>query len=290
MKRTITFIIDENYDGKKVLDFLKREAKCSHRLITKLKNEPDGITLNNEHIRTIDRIRKGDTLSISIPDDKKESISIKTEIPLDAVYEDDDILVVNKPALLAVHESHNHQGDTLSNAVAYHLSKNGKASVFRAVGRLDKGTSGLMVCALNKYAASKLSGKIYKEYLAICSGVYEGEGTIDAPIFRADPIITLRSVDERGEKAVTHWKAIKSDGENTLLRIHLDTGRTHQIRVHFAHLGTPLIGDTMYGKPDERITHQALHCCYCRFIHPVTNEVMEFSREMPEDMANLIKT
>ena len=288
MTRKLRYTITDAYSSRKVLDFLKHLG-FSHRLITKLKQSPDGILLNGEHIRTIDLMESGDVLEINLPEDKKESISIPVEMPLDIVYEDDDILVLNKPPMLAVHESHNHLGDTLSNAVAFHLKKEGKPSVFRAVGRLDKGTSGLMVCALNRYAASRLSGKIHKEYLAIATGVFDGEGTVDAPIFRPDPILTLRTVDERGERAVTHWKAVKSDGENTLLRIHLETGRTHQIRVHFASLGAPLVGDTMYGKPDERICHQALHCCRCKFTHPVSGRELEFFRDMPDDMRSIIK-
>lgn len=288
MTRKLQYAIPSEYSSKRVLDFLKHLG-FSHRLITKLKQAPDGILLNGEHIRTIDPMSEGDLLEINLPTDKKESISIPVEMPLDIIYEDDDILVLNKPAMLAVHESHNHLGDTLSNAVAFHLKKEGKPSVFRAVGRLDKGTSGLMVCALNRYAASRLSGKIKKQYLAIATGIYEGEGTIDAPIFRPDPILTVRTVDERGERAITHWKALKSDGENTLLRVKLETGRTHQIRVHFASLGTPLVGDTMYGTPDERICHQALHCCECRFIHPVKNEEMHFFCDMPDDMKSIIE-
>lgn len=288
MTRKLRYTITDAYASRKVLDFLKHLG-FSHRLITKLKQSPDGIMLNGEHIRTIDLMKSGDALEINLPEDKKESISIPVEMPLDIVYEDNDILVLNKPPMLAVHESHNHLGDTLSNAVAFHLKKEGKPSVFRAVGRLDKGTSGLMVCALNRYAAARLSGKIYKEYLAIATGVFEGEGTVDAPIFRPDPILTLRTVDERGEKAVTHWKAIKSDGENTLLRIHLETGRTHQIRVHFASLGAPLVGDTMYGKPDGRICHQALHCCQCKFTHPVSGRELEFFRDMPDDMKKIME-
>lgn len=288
MPRIIQKTVDDKYDGKKVIDYLIKELNCSHRLIAKLKKEPDGITVNGEHIRTIDIIHKGDRLSITMPEDKKESISVPTQMNLNIIYEDDDLLVVNKPPMLAVHESHNHLGDTLSNAVAYHLEREGKSSVFRAVGRLDKGTSGLMVCALNRYTASKLSGKVYKEYLAVADGVFEGSGTIDEPIYRPDPIITLRKVDQRGEKAVTNWTALKTDGECTLLRIKLDTGRTHQIRVHFSHLGAALVGDTMYGKPDERITHQALHCCYCRFVHPVTNGTLEFEAEPPEDFKSVI--
>ncbi len=288
MPRKISYKITTEYDKRKVLDLLK-EKGYSHRLITKLKQAPDGLLLNGKHIRTVDLMRESDTLEVNLPDDKKESISIPVEMPLDIIYEDDDLLIVNKPAMLAVHESHNHLGDTLSNAVAFYLINKGKPTTFRSVGRLDKGTSGIIVCALNKYTASKLSGKIYKEYLAVASSVFEGEGTIDAPIYRPDPIITVRTVDKRGEKAVTHWKALKSDGENTLLRIHLETGRTHQIRVHFSHIGSALVGDTMYGKADSRICHQALHCCYCRFTHPVTNKTMEFEAEMPDDMKSILE-
>lgn len=288
MPRTIKYIIDEKYNDKKVLTFLKGKAEYSHRLITKLKQNPYGITLNGNHIRTIDLVKTGDVLCVKIPDDSTKSVSEPTDIPLEIVYEDDDLIIINKPATLAVHESHNHLGDTLSNALSFYLSQNGKSSVFRAVGRLDKGTSGLIVCALNKYAASKLSGKIYKEYLAIANGVFEGSGTIDAPIFRPDPIKTFRVVDSRGERAVTHWQAIKTDGKVTLLKIHLETGRTHQIRVHFSSIGSPLVGDTMYGTPDDRIAHQALHCCYCKLTHPVTNKIIECSAPTPEEMSEII--
>lgn len=288
LPRSITYIIDQNYDGKKVNDYLKYEGHFSHKMITELKKEENGITLNGQHIRTVDYLTVGDNLTVNIPDDTTQSTSIPTQMPLKIIYEDDDIIVINKPAMLSVHESHNHLGDTLSNGLAYYLNNKEKPSVFRAVGRLDKGTSGLVVCALNRYSASKLSGKIYKEYLAVASNVFNGEGTIDAPIYRPDPIKTVRTVDNRGEKAVTHWKAIKNDERNTLLRIHLETGRTHQIRVHFASIEAPLVGDTMYGTPNESICHQALHCCYCRFTHPVSNKEIECYAEMPDEMKNLI--
>lgn len=288
MPRKINFFIDNNYDGLKIKDYLKIHH-FSHRIITVLKREDDGILLNGEHARSIDVLRAGDKLVLSLPDDDSSSVSVPVKIPLDIIYEDDDILVIDKQAMIAMHETHNHQGDALSNAVAYHLKNEGKSAVFRAVGRLDKGTSGIVVCALNKYAASCLSGKIYKEYLAIASGVFSGDGTIDAPICRPDPMKTLRAVGVGGEKAITHWKAIKNDGQNTLLRIHLETGRTHQIRVHFLSLGAPLVGDRMYGQNDDRINHQSLHCCYVRFSHPITGEQLEFSAEIPQDMAEIIK-
>jgi len=284
--RTINYKIPKEFDGKKLLYFLKGSAGLSSRLIRSLKNVQNGMMLNGEHIRTVDLVRAGNTLTINIPDDTASSIPGGPEP--DVVFEDDDLLIVNKPAMLPIHESHNHQGDTLANSVAAHFAKKNQICTFRAVGRLDKGTSGLVVCALNSHAASRLSGKINKTYLAIASGKYEGSGTIDAPIYRPDPMKTLRTVDSRGDRAVTHWKAVCFDGENTLLEIQLETGRTHQIRVHFASLGTPLVGDRMYGKEDERITHQALHCCEVTLVHPITGETVHCSVPMPDDMKSIL--
>lgn len=290
-KRRIDFTIEERNNGEKVWEILKNEMQVSSRLITKLKHDPEGILLNGEHIRTVDFVKTGDILSITVPADMEEKTSAVAPLPYDlkVFYEDDDILIVDKPAGLPLHPSHNHQGDTLANAVAYHLEKQGKSAIFRSIGRLDRGTSGIVVCGLNRFVSGVLNGKIYKEYMAVCEGVYEGKGVIDRPIYRPDPIKTLRTVDERGEVAITEWKALSNKDGRTLLRIHLVTGRTHQIRVHFSSLGTPLTGDTMYGTPREDITRQALHCCYCKFTHPVTNEIIEIESPLPEDIAQFVK-
>lgn len=291
MERYLNYKIDEKYNGERVLTFLKEEIEASARLIRHLKNIPDGITCNGEHIRTVDILHSGDLLCIHLPEQKDDKHKIVDPLPYDLtiLYEDDDILIVDKPAGLPLHPSHNHQGDTLANAVSYHLQKQGKEAVFRSVGRLDRGTSGIVICALNKYIAAKLSGKIYKEYFAVCEGIYEGEGVIDKPIYRPDPILTIRTVDERGERAITEWKAVSHHNGRTLLRIHLVTGRTHQIRVHFASMGTALTGDTMYGTPRNDISRQALHCCYCRFTHPVTNEEIDINSPLPPDIAQFVK-
>ncbi|MCR4594867.1 MAG: RluA family pseudouridine synthase [Clostridiales bacterium] len=289
MDRYIEYTIDKEYHGKKVEAFMRRKMNASARLIRGLKHIPDGITVNGSHARTIDLLSEGDILRFHITEKDDFEYAEAVEMNLEVLYEDNDLLIINKPAGLPNHPSHNHQGDTLANAVAYHLEKEGKTARFRSVGRLDRGTSGIVVCALNRFCAAKLSGKIYKEYLAVCEGEYEGEGTIDKPIYRPDPIITKRTVDERGERAITEWKALKSKNGRTLLRIHLVTGRTHQIRVHFSSLGTPLCGDTMYGERTDEISHQALHCTYIRFIHPVTGETIEIESPMPEDMEKLMK-
>ena len=286
--RRIQFLIGASFDGKKLYSFLKQEAKLSSKLIRSLKQSENGLLINAAHARTIDLLHAGDAVSITIPDDAAPA-SPGCALP-DVLYADDDLLLVNKPALLPIHESHNHQGDTLQNCVALYLQQQGKTGAFRAVGRLDKGTSGVVVCALHPHAAARLSGKVEKTYLAIAAGAFQGSGTIDAPIYRPDPMKTLRTVDPRGDRAVTHWTALATDGAYTLLEIRLETGRTHQIRVHFAHLGAPLLGDTMYGTPDERLGHQALHCASVRFTHPITGEPIFCEAPMPTEMAQLAQS
>lgn len=280
--RTLEYTIDESFEGKKLYSFLKGYVHLSTKLIRSLKRTENGLTVNGVHAKTPDLLKKGDIVALNIPDDAKTAEP--GEIMPQVVYEDSDVLVVNKPADMPIHESHNHQGDTLANCVCGYLSKKGMSCSFRAVGRLDKGTSGLVVCALNSHAAARLSGKIEKTYYAIATDRFEGTGTIDKPIYRPDPMKTLRTADDRGDRAVTHWKALATDGKLTLLKIRLETGRTHQIRVHFAFLGAPLLGDRMYGEEREDITHQALHCGEAQFIQPVTGERIVCKAKLPEDM------
>ena len=284
--RRIDFSIDARFDGKKLYSFLKGEAKLSSKLIRSLKQSEDGLLINGVHARTVDLLHTGNVVSVTIPDDAHPA-NPGLSLP-EILWADDDLLVVNKPALMPIHESHNHQGDTLQNCVALWLQQQGKAGAFRAVGRLDKGTSGAVICALNPHAAARLSGKPEKTYLAVATKPFEGSGTIDAPIWRPDPMKTLRTVDPRGDAAVTHWTALGTDGQNTLLEIRLETGRTHQIRVHFASLGAPLLGDTMYGTPDERLGHQALHCASVRFRHPVTGRELFCEAPLPPELQPIV--
>ena len=289
MNRSINYAVDEEYDGEKLKIFLRRKVNLSYRSLVILKNDPEGLKRNREHIRAIDPVHAGDVITVTFPEERSV-IPPADGGRLDIVYEDDDILVVNKPAGLAVHPTHNHQGDTLANQAAAYFA--GKNVVFRSVGRLDKCTSGLIVLAKNRHAASFLPDKTLKEYLAIAGGVFHGAGTIDRNIFRPDPMKTLRAVSEdnsRGERAVTHWEALATDGKRTLLRVKLETGRTHQIRVHFAFLGAPLAGDAMYGSTDTAIRRAALHCAKLTLTHPVTRETLTFCAPPPEDMAALLK-
>lgn len=286
MQRELLFIIPPEYDGKKLIAFLRGHVGVSVRTMAKLKNDPQGLLRNGEHIRTIDPVFFGDELRVRLPAETG-GIVPAASADLDIVYEDADVLLINKPGNLAVHPTHNHQGDTLANQVAAYLARQGRDCVFRAVGRLDKTTSGLVLCAMNKHAAFRLSGNYEKEYLAVAEGVFTGSGTVDTPIYRPDPNKTLRAAGEKGDPAVTHWQSLGTDGELSLLRIRLETGRTHQIRVHFASLGAPLAGDEMYGGSKTYIDRAALHCEKIRFLHPVTGVQMAFSAPLPPDMAKL---
>lgn len=281
--REITFKIDEKQDGVMIRDFL-RDFGVSSALLTSLKQDENGIKLNGKFAKTIERLKSGDELKISIRNKGKMPEKFECN-KVSVAYNDEDILVLNKPELMPVHESRNHRGDTLANVSACYIESD---CAFRAVYRLDRDTSGLVLIAKNELAASKLAGKIKKDYYAVVSGVFEGSGTIDLPIRRVKESIIERGVFDDGERAVTHWKAVKTDGENTLLKINLETGRTHQIRVHFAHIGHPLLGDSLYGGDCSKINRQALHCKTIYFTHPISGESITVYSEFPNDFKGLI--
>lgn len=281
--REIIFKIDDKNSGLMIRDFL-RNFGVSSALLTKLKQDENGIKLNGKFAKAIEVLKSGDTLTVNIKNSGKMPEKFECE-NVKVAYNDEDILVLNKPPLMPVHESRNHRGDTLANVAAYYMESD---SAFRAVYRLDRDTSGLVLIAKNELAASKLAGKIKKDYYAVVSGKFEGEGTIDLPIRRVQESIIERGVFDDGERAVTHYKAIKTDGENTLLKLNLETGRTHQIRVHFSHLGAPLLGDTLYGGSCEKINRQALHCKTIYFTHPITHEKITVDCDFPKDFKGLI--
>lgn len=282
MARKIDYTVGADFDGRKIKSFLRGGAGISYRLMKSLKTYDNGILLNGEHVRVIDTVKTGDIITVNIPD--KTSDIEPIDIPLDIIYEDDDFVVINKSPFLAMHPTHNHQGDTLANALCFHLQKENKPTVFHAVGRLDKGTSGIVVCALNSHAAAAIPKSIKKEYLAVVCGKTQESGTIDIPIYRPDPMKTLRKAGEHGDRAVTHYEKIKGNDTYSFLKIRLETGRTHQIRVHFSHLGMPLEGDSLYGSDEHGIGHQLLHCAKTELKHPVTGEKMLFEAPMPPDM------
>lgn len=292
---TLKFIVPQQNDGISVYNFLRAKCGVSYRLIHKLKHVPMGITANGLHIRTIDPLNGGDTVILNIPEDENPTLPVA--MPIDIVYEDEHIAVINKPFGMPVHPAREHIADTLANAFSAHLLANGEPnSAFRVINRLDRDTSGLVLTAKNSHAASLLHGHTDKIYYAICQGLLTGNGTIDAPIRVMEGHGIQREVGEGGIRAVTHWRAMKSfsitaqSGKKhdlTLLEIHLETGRTHQIRVHFTSLGMPLAGDDMYGGSRDLIGRQALHCGQLHFNHPITGLPMEFTSPLPDDMAAL---
>ncbi len=284
--RKLTFTVPPEMEGRKLKSFLRGPCGLSSRLMIRLKYVPMGITCNGRHARVIDLLHAGDIVELTIPEDT--AALEPTAVPLDIVYEDDDLLVVNKPAGMPVHPSPGHDTDTLANAALGYFQSKGIFCAFRAVCRLDKDTTGLMVLTKNPYAAARLSGRIHKEYLAVCEGVLEGSGVIDAPIRNKEGFGICREVGEGGVEAVTHWTAVSQKDGCTLLRLWLETGRTHQIRVHLSSIGHPLAGDDMYGGSTDRIDRQALHCCLAVFTHPVTGTELRFCAPLPADMRVLI--
>ena len=281
--REIIFKIDDKNSGLMIRDFL-RNFGVSSALLTKLKQDENGIKLNGKFAKAIEVLKSGDNLTINIKNSGKMPEKFECE-NVKVAYNDEDILVLNNPPLMPVHESRNHRGDTLANVAACYMESD---CAFRAVYRLDRDTSGLVLIAKNELAASKLAGKIKKDYYAVVSGKFEGRGTIDLPIRRVQESIIERGVFDDGERAITHYEAIKTDGENTLLKLNLETGRTHQIRVHFSHLGAPLWGDTLYGGNCEKINRQALHCKTIYFTHPITHEKITVDSDFPKDFKGLI--
>lgn len=259
-----------------------RENGVSRRLITKLKRVKNGICKNSLAARTIDRAGIGDIISISWSDDKVLEKSCQLEVPI--VYEDEHFIVFDKPPLMPVHPSIKHQGDTLGNFFSYHCD----GLTFRPVNRLDRDTSGLCCVAKDAYSAKKLQFGIQKTYMAVVCGKIERGGIVDAPIARESQSIIKRCVRADGQRAITYYEPIAHRDSYTLLRIRLETGRTHQIRVHMAHIGFPLAGDDMYGGSRKDIARQALHCSSLSITHPITGGQITLSAQLPSDIERLI--
>ncbi len=286
--RKLLFTVPGNYHDKPLLCFLKEAIGLSTHTIKSLRNTEGAVIVNGEPKRMVDKVFSGDSVEIIIFE--KTTPPSLWDYPINIIYEDEDILVVNKPSGISAHPSHNHPHHTLSNAVAFYLSKNDNLNAAaRSIGRLDKVTSGVMIFAKNSYVASRLNGNMVKKYNALVWGTPEESGTINVPIYRPDPDKTERAVG-KGDEAVTHWKILKSLEDASLLEITTETGRTHQIRVHCAHIGHPLIGDVMYGgKETDSLKRAALHCSTITIKHPIKNELITFTAALPEDMENEIK-
>lgn len=282
---------DEHYDN--VLHVLKEQFFLSDRLITKLK-KANKIYLNFLPTYTKKSVTVGDTVSVLIDFEEDNSNIVASNIPLNIIYEDDYLLVLNKPANIAIHPSILHFDNSLSNGVKFYFDKLGLKKKIRIVNRLDRNTSGIVILAKNEYIQECLikqmkTNEFKKEYLAIAKGILESKsGTLNFPIARKEGSIIERTVSSDGDSAITHYDVVKEFNNLSLVHIVLETGRTHQIRVHFSHIGHPILGDTLYGSPSELINRQALHSYKLTFIHPVTKKELILESSLPNDIKNII--
>lgn len=283
------YIINEKQDKILLRDFLRRELKLSARLVKSLKKYENSILVNGEHSIVTKRLSKGDLVTLDFTD-KEEDVNEyleKTDIPLDIIYEDENFTVVNKSSNMPTHQSLRHYTDTLANALAFRYKD--RPYVFRAINRLDMDTSGVVVTANNRFYADFLceklqNGGFHKQYIAIVEGKLEGEGTIDAPIIRLEESIIKRGVSSEGDESITNYKVLMSSDSVSVVLVTPVTGRTHQIRVHMAHIGHPIVGDFLYGKESDDMKRQALHAYRLDI-----DGVGSFEAKLPEDMQNLIR-
>ena len=278
----LKYIVTKN--NETINQILKSKLHISSRLLYKLINKKV-IYLNNQICDTRNTANKGDLLSVDLSYDEDNSNVVPTKMNLNIVFEDDSILVLNKPAGISTHPSMLHFEDSLSNGVKYYFDSIGLHKKIRPVNRLDLNTSGLIIFAKNEYIQECLikqmeNNSFKKEYHAIIIGHLENKkGTIDKPIARKQNSIIERCIDENGKKAVTHYEVVKEFDNCSLVKCTLETGRTHQIRVHFASIGHPLLGDSLYGEKSDLIDGQALACTKLSFIHPVSDEKMTLEIE-----------
>ena len=295
MDRNIDYIIDEDSAGLRVGQFLRRK-RYSGQNLSEIKRMPKSILVNGVHYYMRQELSKGDHLQVRICETKNSEKIPPTNLPLDIIYEDEDLLVLNKPAGMPIHPSLNNYTNSMANALAYYFQSQGKPFIFRCCNRLDRDTSGLTIVSKHLVSGSILSDmtkyrEVHREYLAIARGsVTPSEGTIQAPLGRKEGTIIERTVDwEHGEDAVTHYKVVKEANGHSLVSLRLETGRTHQIRIHMKYLGYPLIGDYLYNPDMEYMTRQALHSHHMEFTHPITGEHMSFTAPLPEDMARVMQ-
>lgn len=295
MERILNYHITEDANSLRTEQYLRRRG-FSYQNLTQLKKMPESILINGvwSYMRT--PLHSGDILTVHIRETESSPNIPPVELPLDIVYEDEDIVVVNKPAGMPVHPSLNNYRNSLANALMYYYQQQGKSFIFRCTNRLDRDTSGLTVIAKHMVSSSILSSmtarhEIEREYLAVVRGsVVPSSGTIDAPIGRTGSSLIERKIDfEHGERAVTHYHVVKEENGHSLVSLILETGRTHQIRVHMKYIGFPLVGDYLYNPDMEYIQRQALHSCRLSFRHPITGKHMEFTADLPEDMDRIFR-
>lgn len=289
MQRIITYTISPKDSGISILSFLRNNGFSKH-ILTTMKRADHAILLNGQPTFAKTALREQDVLCILVPEEtgSEESI-LPVKMSLDILYEDEDILVLNKPADMPVHPSAGNYENTLANGVAWYYRQQGETFVYRCINRLDRDTTGVLVLAKNPLSGALLSTqmkqrRIHRTYLALTDGIPPEKGTVCAPIARVNDSVITREVNfEQGEPAVTHYERLAVSNGYALVELHLETGRTHQIRVHMNYIGCPLPGDFLYHPVFDRIDRQALHSFQLEFEHPITKEPLRFLAPVPED-------
>ena len=291
MNRIFHYQITENEQGTTVLDFLRKKGFSRH-ILSSMKADKEALTRNGQRIGGREQLLAGDHFRVRLLETVDSDGIVPVSMPLSILYEDEDILVINKPADMPVHPSIGNYTNTLANGVAAYLDAKDEHSPFRCINRLDRDTSGALILAKNAFSAAVLSTQmrnrqIRRTYLAVVEGITPPNGTISAPISRVDDSVIERHVDFlRGEPAVTHYERLEVKNEHSLLEIHLETGRTHQIRVHLGYIGHPLPADYLYHPVYDCFKRQPLHSLQLEFRHPVTDKPMCLLAPVSEDMCN----
>lgn len=295
MKSSLKYVVEEKDSGKKLREYLKDTLNFSSRFIRSAAREKR-IRINNNVIKLNYIICKGEVIEIEVQKEESQNI-IPEPIELEIIYEDEDIIVINKPPNMVVHPTRSHPVGTLANGLIYYFRSTGQKCIVRLVSRLDRDTSGLILIAKNQFAHMALARdmkheEFKKDYLAITQGKMDKkQGTINLPIYKDDIEGIKRVIDTKGQKSITHYQVIDSFNDCELLKLRLETGRTHQIRVHLSYIGHPILGDTLYGNNYElkSIKRQALHACNLSFPHPRTGNIIKVEASLPEDMKKLIQ-
>lgn len=286
----ITYISEEEMTLKEIL---LDKLNFSVRSLSKMKREQT-VLVNKEFKKPSTKIKKGDLIEVKI--DEEMANFMPQDLKLDILYDDFDLIMVNKPPFMVVHPTKSHCDNTVANGVTCYINEKKENVKIRFVNRLDMNTSGLVIVAKNAYAHHALSNdmsldNVEKVYIAVVKGVVKKDsGTINLPIFRPSEDSIKRVVDDKGQASITHYEVLERLNDATVLKLRLETGRTHQIRVHLSHIGYGIIGDELYGYVDENlINRQALHAYSLKFKQPRTKENLEFKADLPEDMKNLIE-
>ncbi|WP_250673492.1 RluA family pseudouridine synthase [Paraclostridium ghonii] len=287
---TISYTSEEDATLKEIL---LNKLNFSVRSLSKMKKNQT-VLVNGSFKKPSTNIKKGDLIEVKIEEDMANFMP--QDLNLDILYDDFDLIMVNKPPFIVVHPTKSHNINTIANGVTDYIIKQNEKVKIRFVNRLDMNTSGLVIIAKNAYAHHTLSkdmsdDKVEKKYITVVKGIVkENFGTINEPIYRSDEDSIKRVVDKRGQESITHYKVLERLNDATILEVKLETGRTHQIRVHMNHIGHGIIGDELYGYVDENlISRQALHAYVLEFDQPRTKENLKFKAQIPKDMQDLIE-